>query len=154
MAEFTGTEGNEFISGTPGDDTIDARGGNDNVEGGAGNDLLDGGAGQFDYAVYSNASSGVTVNLGVTGPQDVGGGQGVDTLVNIEGVIGSPYADTLTGSDGDDNFTPEGGNDLVDGGAGQDRVNYWNATGALHVDLNLQGVAQNVGGGQGADTLI
>ena len=111
--------------------------GNDILDGGAGNDLMNGGAGQ-DTVVYSAATSGVTVNLALTGWQSVGGGMGVDLLTVIENVTGSRYADRLTGTsaanvmsagagndvllggDGNDAFYGDLGNDTLDGGAGDD----------------------------------
>ena len=59
-------------------------------------DVLDGGAGQ-DTASYALAKAGVTVDLGVSGPQETFG-SGVDTLVNIENLVGSSFGDTLTGN--------------------------------------------------------
>ena len=75
--------------------------------GGAGNDSLDGGAGN-DTASYSLAPSAVTVDL------DAGtatGGDGSDSLVAIENVIGSADDDTLTGDGGDNSLTGLAGND-------------------------------------------
>ncbi|HYJ82864.1 MAG TPA: calcium-binding protein, partial [Allosphingosinicella sp.] len=72
--------------------------------GGAGNDWFitgtaadyyNGGAG-FDYVHYISSMSGVTVSLAPPGMMGFGGG---DTLVDVEGVNGSEYADNLTGND-------------------------------------------------------
>lgn len=153
MPVINGTNGHEYLAGTSGDDTINGLDGHDNLEGFGGDDLLDGGAGAFDYAVYTNATSGVTVDLSLAGPQNVGGGQGVDTLVGIEGVIGSAHGDTLLGDGGENNFTPDAGDDLVNGGAGLDRVQYWGATSGVTVNLGLTG-PQAIGGGMGTDTLV
>jgi Ca2+-binding RTX toxin-like protein len=61
------------------------------LDGGVGADTLDGGGG-FDFASYAGETSGVTVNL-ATGANPDG-----DTLISIEGVIGSSHADTFTGN--------------------------------------------------------
>ena len=53
-----------------------------------------------DTAFYSDATSGVTVNLATTTAQNTGGG-GTDTLSGIENLYGSGFADTLTGNSGD-----------------------------------------------------
>lgn len=42
--------------------------------------------------------------------------------VKIENVIGSAYADQITGNDGNNRFTPGAGNDNLDGGKGLDTV--------------------------------
>ena len=55
---------------------------------------------------------------------------GTDTLHNIEGVIGSAFADLLTG-DGNffNTFRGGGGNDTINGGFGLDNAKYSDATG-------------------------
>ncbi|MGH6872683.1 MAG: beta strand repeat-containing protein [Rhizomicrobium sp.] len=124
-------------------------GGDDVLTGGAGNDILDGGEGN-DTAVYSDATSAVTVDLTITTAQNVGGGDGKDTLVSIESLVGSDYNDILTGSSadntldggaGNDKFYTNGGTDTVLGGDGNDIV-YYNAPGTLSFQ-----------GGAGTDTL-
>ncbi len=134
------------------------RGGNngDFLSGGLGNDVLDGGDG-IDSIGYGNAnsSSGVTISLAVSGPQNTGGA-GIDTLVSIENVNGGNFADHLTGSDGD-NFLFGGlGDDTLDGGAGRDIVSYNAAAigvvAGVTVNLALT-TAQNLGG-WGSDTLL
>jgi Ca2+-binding RTX toxin-like protein len=153
MPIITGTNGNEYLNGTAGDDTLLGLDGADNLEGHGGDDLLDGGDGGFDYAIYGNATSGVSVNLTLAGPQAVGGGEGNDTLLNIEGVVGSAYGDTLIGDAGENHFTPGAGDDVIDGSAGLDTVQYWGALGPVTVNLGISG-PQAIGGGMGADTLI
>ena len=56
------------------------------------NDLLDGGTG-FDRAVYTDATGGITVNLAAG--TVTGAGVGSDTLTNVEGVVGSDFADSF-----------------------------------------------------------
>ncbi|MBQ0933105.1 beta strand repeat-containing protein [Ideonella alba] len=91
-----------------GNGNFDARGNlsSNLLLGGSGNNRLDGGAG-LDTASFSNAASGVNVDMGA----GTAVGFGNDTLVNIEAVIGSAWADTLRGGDGADTLT---------GGAGAD----------------------------------
>lgn len=167
---ITGNNANNLLDGRAGDDTLNGGLGNDNLIGGVGNDTLDGGTG-YDAALYSDATSGVTVNLALTSAQNVGGGRGSDTLISIENLAGSRYADKLTGNSagndlrgdaGNDELIGGAGNDVVHGGAGDDRLdggsgtdtaNYSDATGAVTVNLALT-AAQSVGGGRGIDTLI
>ncbi|MCP4044536.1 MAG: calcium-binding protein, partial [Gammaproteobacteria bacterium] len=75
-----GGSGEDLIYGYLGDDHLNGGLDADTLLGGVGNDLLNGGAAN-DTASYANASGGVTVYLKYTG-RDVGGGQGVDTLVS------------------------------------------------------------------------
>jgi Ca2+-binding RTX toxin-like protein len=133
--------------------------GNDMLIAGAGNDTLDGGAGA-DTASYANAKSGVTVSLGLTGPQATGG-SGTDTLTGIENLIGSNYNDTLTaaatgsslqGGAGDDLLIAGAGNDVLQGGTGNDTASYANATSGVTVSLAVSGAHPT--GGSGTDTLI
>ena len=104
------------FTGDGGDDYIEGRGDHDNVW-------------------YGRAASGVQVNLS-TGI--VTGGEGNDTLVGIEWVTGSNYADVLVGSDADNRFYPDalgdqgagdnylvGGTDAVDGMGGIDILHLW-----------------------------
>jgi serralysin len=59
--------------------------------------------------------AGVTVNLDSTGAQNTGGA-GIDTLLNMERVIGSSFNDTLTGAASGVSLV----NNTLDGGAGND----------------------------------
>ncbi len=123
-----GGNNDDFLFGDTGADTINAGDGDDFLFGGTGDDILqggknedviDGGAGS-DTADYSDASSGVNVDLSVEGLQTVGGGRGVDTLVEIENLTGSSSADSLTGNRDANAFTGGDGNDAIDGGLGSD----------------------------------
>ena len=166
---LTGNSGGNTLSGGAGNDTLSGGAGNDTLIGGSGNDVLNGGDGS-DAASYADATGAVTVNLGTTTAQAIGGGQGSDTLTSIETLIGSAYNDTLTGNSGDnilgggagnDTLVGNGGNDTLEGGTGNDSLNggsgsdtasYAHATGGVTVNLGIT-TAQAVGGGQGTDTL-
>jgi len=113
----------DTLDGGAGNDTVRGQVGNDVLTGGSGNDLIDGGAG-IDTVLYTVTSAGVTVNLSLTTAQNVGGGQGVDTLLGIENVLGSNFGDMLTGSTLANSFTGGGGKDTLTGGAGNDRFVY------------------------------
>jgi Ca2+-binding RTX toxin-like protein len=80
---------------------------------------MDGGAG-VDTADYYLSTGGVTVNL-LTGRSS--GADGNDTLTSFENISGSfLYADSLTGSDGNNSLDGLGGDDTLIGGAGQDTL--------------------------------
>jgi len=140
---ITGTNLAQTFFGNNGDDDIFGNGGDDALHGGNGNDLLDGGAG-FDTASYEGAAStGVTVSLAITGQQNTVG-YGLDTLVDIEGLIGSEYNDTLTGnasantlegSGGHDILEGGAGGDLLDGGAGIDTASYEGSTNRVLINM-------------------
>jgi Ca2+-binding RTX toxin-like protein len=128
--------------------------GDSSLDGGPGNDHLTGGNSTYICtASYADATSGVTVSLANTMPQNVGGGMGYDTLWGIRGLIGSQYDDTLTGSTDSDTLLGGAGNDTLNGGDGSDTASYSGATSGVTVSLGIA-TAQAVGGGQGSDTLI
>jgi len=150
--------GDQTLSGKDGYDLLYGGGGNDVLNGGAGDDLLDGGYGA-DTASYVDAAAAVFVDLGIVDPQNTVGA-GIDTLIKIENLTGSAFADHLTGNQlgnrlsgggGDDVLDGGAANDTLDGGAGFDTATYASAGVAVRVNLTLAG-AQTTG--VGADTLV
>ncbi|MGF6227299.1 Ca2+-binding RTX toxin-like protein [Inquilinus ginsengisoli] len=124
-----GHAGNDSITGGAGADQLDGGDDNDFLEGGADADSLTGGAG-IDTASYAGSGAGVIVVLG--GASSGGDAQG-DTLAGIEQVMGSGFADTITGDagantlwglSGDDVLTGGAGADVLKGGAGNDHFSY------------------------------
>ncbi len=119
----------DFVGvGNSGDNLILGGAGNDQLTGGAGNNTLIG-SGGVDVAVYETAPAAITVNL-LNGTAANGYG-GTDSLQQIENVIGSAFADTMTGdngnntlygNDGDDVLSGGNGNDILIGGAGNDTL--------------------------------
>ncbi|MGZ8363139.1 MAG: calcium-binding protein, partial [Caulobacteraceae bacterium] len=107
------------LFGGAGDDSLSGWGGADTLEGGKGRDFIHGGEGA-DVADYSGAKSGVAVNLAVNDFQVVGGQLGADYLVDIEGLLGSKFNDSLTGSLGVNALTGGAGVDTLVGGSGTD----------------------------------
>jgi Ca2+-binding RTX toxin-like protein len=157
-----GTNTANSLDGGAGADSVYGYGGNDTLTGGAGNDVLDGGA-DTDTVSYAGATGSITAYLWngqVTG-------DGTDTLVGIETLIGSGFndrldgtntansldggagADSLYGYGGNDTLTGGIGNDVLDGGADTDTASYAGATGAVTAYLwNSQAT-----GAGGTDTL-
>ena len=146
MAIIRGTNGAETLNGKEQADQIFGLGGDDVLIGRDGDDLLEGGAGAdelfgtngFDTASYQSSPTGVGVSL-----RDFSGEYGHaegDQLMNIEGLRGSAFADTLQGNDqrnvfhggggadyllgheGDDTLNGEGGNDALNGHDGKDQL--------------------------------
>jgi len=134
-----GSTFNDTLTGNSAANVLAGGLGNDQIEGGAGNDSVDGGSG-YDFATYRTATAGVTVSLADPGAQNTGGG-GTDTLVSIEGLIGSAFADTLSGGSGVDTIYGLDGDDTLNGSAGSDTLDGMNGNDTLN-------------GGTGADYLI
>jgi Ca2+-binding RTX toxin-like protein len=122
----------ENVSGTAYADALIGDTGDNILTGGAGADALDGGAG-IDAADYSASSASVSVNL--TAALQSGGDAQGDALSNIENVIGSAYADALTGDAGTNVFMGGAGADALNGGAGSDTASYASSGAAVTVNL-------------------
>jgi Ca2+-binding RTX toxin-like protein len=101
-----GGAGNDVLDGAA---TLNGGAGNDTLLGGAAVETLNGGA-DDDTVSYAASSAGVTVDLGLPGPQVSSGDASGDTLSGIENLRGSLFSDTLIGNDG--------ANILHDGGTG------------------------------------
>ncbi|MBF0602863.1 MAG: cadherin-like domain-containing protein, partial [Nitrospirae bacterium] len=151
-----GGDDDDGVYGGSGADTLFGDAGNDGLYGGSGADILEGGAG-IDYVGYESSTAGVVVDL-AAGMGSGGDAQG-DTLIGIERVIGSAYADTLTGSladetleggNGADLLSGNGGADVLIGGNGTDTVAY--AGSGAGVTIHLGTGVVNGGDGTG-DTL-
>lgn len=141
-----GTSGDDVITGTSEADVIVGLGGNDVIDGGDDGDLICGGPGNdriqtgpdggfsldiasgddgddtivartaFAFAAYESSPGPVSVDL-ATG---VATGQGTDTLIGINGAIGSEFDDTLRGNSKPNCLGGMGGNDTIETLAGSD----------------------------------
>ena len=116
-----GTSGDDTIFGFRGNDRICGLGGSDVIQGGGGDDVVDAGTGA-DWASYGTSPQGVTVSLGIPGPQDTGPATGTDTLTGFEALTGSAGSDTLTGDSNGNSINGLRGDDTIDGAAGQDTI--------------------------------
>lgn len=138
----------ENVIGSDHADTITGDGAANVIEGGGGNDILNGGGGG-DTVSYTNATSGVSVNihvstvLGINANQATGGA-GTDTLSNFlhitgsihdDTLIGNTNANTLDGGAGNDVLVGGAGGDTLIGGAGDDTASYANAGAAVNATL-------------------
>lgn len=149
--ELNGGDGDDILNGGIGNDVINGNDGNDILIGGVGNDILNGGNG-FDTADYSMAGSSVAVSLAAG---TATGGDGSDTLSNVENIIGSYYNDTLSGNTFANIIQGGIGNDTLSGGGSigdsNDTVSYSDAVSAVTVSLNTTS-AQNTTSA-GTDTI-
>ncbi|MGI9216741.1 MAG: beta strand repeat-containing protein [Hydrogenophaga sp.] len=116
-------------------------------EGRAGNDTIDG-LGGFDMARYDSAAAGVLVDL--VGGTAADGQGGIDTLLNIEGIRGSAFDDTLIGglatNDALEVFMGNAGSDFIEGGSGFDRIDYTTSTSGATVNLATGTASDGMGG--------
>lgn len=114
-----GSAGNDVLVGLGGNDILLGGDGDDVLIGGAGSDILNGDAG-FDIASYTDAGSGVILNLGSSA---LNGGEALgDVYSSVEGLLGSQFGDAISG-DGSDNYLDgQGGADIIDGGSGNDTL--------------------------------
>jgi Ca2+-binding RTX toxin-like protein len=141
--------------GTSGDDALAGGAGNDTLIGGAGADRKEGGPGT-DIADYTASPEGVTVDLG-SGTGLGGHAQG-DVLTGVEAVIGSAFADRLTGDLQDNPLRGGDGADALRGGAGNDSLLGEAGADSLTGDSGndtLRGGAgdDRLSGGTGADVI-
>jgi Ca2+-binding RTX toxin-like protein len=160
--QLIGGDGNDFLEGGDGLDALYGQAGNDTLHGGAGddyffmlaipgdygNDVIDGGAGRdilmFDFGY---AESGVVVDFAagtVTGGGP--GGSGRATVMNVEQVQATPFADRLTGGSGDDILSGMDGNDTLTGAGGDNSLG-----GGRGADLMTGGDGNDTMHGNGSD---
>jgi uncharacterized delta-60 repeat protein len=170
LRNFNQVRGSDFDDAIYGSDRTDvselfeARGGDNTIDGGGGIDLV-----RYEGAVMLDTvtGAGVYVNLvdgvGTSMYRDVNGQlvAGSDTLLNIEGVQGSRFNDTLIGGNAANGtawndglieiFRGGAGNDDIDGGQGWDRVDYTSSATGVNVNLATGSASDGLGG---TDTLV
>ena len=144
---LTGWDGaNDWLTGGAGDDTLDGlgfddiiagHGGNDVLIGGDGFDTLLGGSGDdtlksgrdgaadhlvggdgFDFVSYADATGAVYARM--VDARSFGGNPTVDVFLEVEGLIGSAYNDTLSASADSNELQGGAGNDYLFGLGGDD----------------------------------
>ena len=119
-----GNNADNKLSGYAGSDIIHSGEGTDSIYGGAGDDYLDGGSvnysGYYDTVYYTDSPSEVEVNL-QSGTAT--GGDGNDRLMNIKGVWGSDFNDSITGDNNNNMLAGAAGSDSIYGGSGDDILN-------------------------------
>ena len=139
-----GGPGFDVLHGGAGDDQLRGQDGGDDLWGQAGNDALNGGSG-FDWASFADAPVGVQADLSM----GYATGDGTDTLIRIDGLVGSHHDDLLVGDAGQNKFEGLEGDDAIDGGGGPvDAVTFSFANGPVVVDLTA-----DTASGEGNDSL-
>ncbi len=150
---LTAGSGNDTLRGGSGNDVLYGNSGNDVLDGGSGNDIINGGSG-VDTVDYSTWDTRVIVKLKESATK----GDGTDTLINIENVIGTDYNDKIIGDSKSNQINAGDGNDYASGYAGDDIV-YGNAgndylLGAGGSDAVFGGSGDDLlRGGRGSDKL-
>lgn len=150
----SGLGGNDTLLGGDGADSIFGGDGDDLIVGDPGNDQLDGGAG-FDFVTYFSSAAAIIVNFGLTSSAQSIDGTGTDTLVSIESIAGTDFADTFTVNqdfvdDDGTGFTSirgGAGNDTINGN-GETRIDYVDASAGVRVDVTA-GLARGIQGDAG-----
>ncbi|WP_348541120.1 tandem-95 repeat protein [Thalassococcus arenae] len=132
---ITGTDGDNYLHAGGGADLVNGAGGNDTVDGGDGEDTINGGAGDdllvggfgldvfdggdgYDTLDFTYTSDNVVIDLASATATFSGGG--VETIANIEAVIGGSGRDTVIGDANDNVLDGGAGTDTLQGNAGSD----------------------------------
>jgi hemolysin type calcium-binding protein len=140
-----GGEGDDSLTGEEAADTLLGGVGDDTLKGRGGGDVLNGGD-DFDIANYVfGAPAGVIIDL-LAGTSSGGHAQG-DTLIGIEAVIGTSFADRLTGDAANNRLDGEDGSDTLLGGEGRDTIRGGSVFG------ESAAAADRITGGKDADIL-
>lgn len=151
---LTGSSASELLEGNVGANKISGGAGNDTLIGGAGADRLDGGAGS-DTVSFDTATARVIATLSAGRLGDAAG----DRYVSIENMIGSDYADALTGNGSANRISGGAGNDNLHGGAGNDRLSGGSGNDKLYGETGNDILTGGAGrdtltGGSGSDTFV
>ncbi|MGB1213392.1 MAG: beta strand repeat-containing protein [Pikeienuella sp.] len=183
--DIQGRDGDDLLSGGVGLDTLDGGADDDTLDGGSGSDLLiggegrnvliggagadtlDGSGGGIDIASFETSTRAVALALGGDAITARGDAR-TDTLIDINGLRGTDFNDTLGGGNLDNILQGGGGNDLLfgfggldslDGNDGDDTLDGGEDSDTLNGDLGNDSLLGGVGadflfGGDGDDTLF
>ncbi len=135
-----GGEGKDTLTGGAGDQMF--RVADDLAYGGEGRDTFYVGAGSntifggdagsddgFDTIIYEDVGLSAALFRGIVKKIDPkGGAAGVDYIYGIEAFGGSRFDDGILGADRNETFIFSGGNDMIDGGGGEDTLSFRNYT--------------------------
>ncbi len=167
-----GGDGNDRLLGGQGNDVLRGGTGQDDLDGGDGDDLLVhsgdfqfddvyvGGSGLDTISYRDSGLAGVNVDLSIGTATGMASAQvGHDRLSGIENILGSDFADLLTGDakdnvifggQGDDTLTGGDGNDVLSGELGNNTLLGGEGNDTLHGGLGLD----QLQGGSGDDLMV
>ena len=130
-----GGDGNDLVIGGSGTNSLLAGNGNDTVRGGSGADLYsfsgnqvgsvsinEAAGGGTDTIDFSAMQSRISIDLSKLLPQTVAPGLTMTISGDVENVIGSDFAASITGNSLNNWLVGQGGIDSIYGGAGADRI--------------------------------
>lgn len=138
LDEARGGSSDDVIVGNERDNKLFGNAGRDTLCGLRGNDTLDGGAdtNTVDYSrdASEGGNSGILVNMTtknigfrgkfISAGTALDGFGSIDTLISIQNIIGTAFADYIVGSDASNVLVGGAGNDSLNGGDGIDTVDY------------------------------
>ncbi|RJF98068.1 DUF4214 domain-containing protein [Noviherbaspirillum saxi] len=125
----------------------------------SGSDYVDASTSQYGWNInlgIVEQSGGLPFSIGVAEPRD---GAATSTTLDwlygsFEGVMGSGYADAITGSSANEWFAGWGGNDNITGGTGTDYAVFYRNRSDFTVTRNTAGMTVNArAGNEGSDSL-
>lgn len=157
---YTGTSGNDQVDMLAGNDTAYGAGGNDQLTLGAGNDVASG----QDGADTVSGGAGTDLISGGVGNDQVSGDDDTDILSKSSAYLGkygeslglsAAQVSTLNSKIGDSKFD-DGGNDTLDGGAGNDLITDFAGDNLLRGGAGndvISALDSGAGAGSGADTI-
>ncbi|MBE2317705.1 hypothetical protein DVA67_017115 [Solirubrobacter sp. CPCC 204708] len=144
LDELVGGPDNDVLDGALNSDKLFGGSGNDQLQGGGSDDQLDGGLGadtidggqtgiavgeRHDVVIYSSRTTPVHVNLkrtdatqGTPANPALGVPAEGDTIVDVEDVSSGNGKDLLIGNEFDNNLSGAGGDDVLSGDRGMDRL--------------------------------
>lgn len=131
IEEVIGSRMADRFTGSANDEQFIGLRGNDTINGGGGFDIV-----AYDRDFEFGGQLGVVVDFSQQRATD--GWGNVDTLLGIEGAIGSGGNDTFIGNAADNYFTGAMGADSFRGGAGRDTVDFY-------MDYQFAGAVVNMG---------
>lgn len=118
---LNGLAGNDSLAGDDGNDSLVGGLGNDTLLPGSGSDYIDGGTGT-DIVSYVDATGAVGITVQGASNVQLGGAAAGDTIVGVEGFVGSNFNDTIVSPNGGFGLFGAGGNDIIVGGPQKDTI--------------------------------
>ena len=159
-----GNAGNDYLYGGYGNDHLYGEEGSDILEGGPGNNFIDGGISilypgqnrELDMVSFEHAPHPVDIQLPEAGESaEISNPYGgIDTIENVEGVIGTQFNDHIVGSETFNVLEGGKGDDYIDGGGGQDIISFLHANGPVDVTLPASDQEAHITTVDGTDTII
>jgi len=120
VENLIGGRRDDYFAGDAADNAFWGNGGHDYFVASWGHDFYFGGLG-YDTVDFSRIGTGLTIHQQGNGYAFVSvGSTAYDTLNSIENLIGTRYADEISGNRTNNYFRGLGGNDILSGGAGGD----------------------------------